>query len=85
MDTKTLTLKFFAGIREAMGEAVRRETFGADVGTAGDVVRHLEERFPAFREAAPRLLLAVNLRYANPVTPVADGDEIAFFPPVGGG
>ncbi len=85
METKILTLKFFAGIREALGMAVLRERFGDDVRTAGDVVRFLESRFPAFREAAPRLLMAVNLRYAHPATPVADGDEIAFFPPVGGG
>jgi len=85
MATKTLTLKFFAGIREALGTAVLRERFGDDIRTAGDVVRFLESRFPAFREAAPRLLMAVNLRYAHPATPVADGDEIAFFPPVGGG
>ncbi len=85
METKILTLKFFAGIREALGMAVLREHFGDDVRTAGDVVRFLESRFPAFHEAAPRLLMAVNLRYAHPATPGADGDEIAFFPPVGGG
>ena len=31
------------------------------------------------------LLSAVNLEYVNPDHAVADGDEVAFFPPVTGG
>ncbi len=32
-----------------------------------------------------RILAAVNMEYARPQTPVRDGDEVAFFPPVTGG
>jgi molybdopterin converting factor small subunit len=32
-----------------------------------------------------RLLYAVNMEYAKLDTPVAEGDEVAFFPPVTGG
>ena len=31
------------------------------------------------------LLCAVNFEYVAPETPVADGDEVTFFPPVTGG
>ncbi|MGH8499721.1 MAG: MoaD/ThiS family protein, partial [Methylococcales bacterium] len=31
------------------------------------------------------MLYAVNMRYAKAATPVNDGDEVAFFPPVTGG
>ncbi len=31
------------------------------------------------------VLAAVNKEYAKPQTPVTDGDEVAFFPPVTGG
>ena len=30
-------------------------------------------------------LVAVNLAYAAPATPLRDGDEVALMPPVGGG
>ncbi|MDZ7748124.1 MAG: MoaD/ThiS family protein [Halofilum sp. (in: g-proteobacteria)] len=37
-------------------------------------------------ESLPRhVLAAVNLDYAQGETPVSDGDEVAFFPPVTGG
>ncbi len=31
------------------------------------------------------ILMAVNMEYARPDTPVKAGDEVAFFPPVTGG
>lgn len=31
------------------------------------------------------ILAAVNMEYARPETPVNEGDEVAFFPPVTGG
>jgi molybdopterin synthase sulfur carrier subunit len=33
----------------------------------------------------PNVLSAVNFEYAKPETPVKDGDEVGFFPPVTGG
>ncbi|CAG1023044.1 hypothetical protein MTYM_02166 [Methylococcales bacterium] len=31
------------------------------------------------------ILCAVNMEYADPLTAVKEGDEVAFFPPVTGG
>ncbi|HFC54470.1 MAG TPA: molybdopterin synthase sulfur carrier subunit, partial [Gammaproteobacteria bacterium] len=50
-------------------------------GTAADVW-HLA----AGDEPAPgNLLVAINMEYATMQSPVKDGDEVAFFPPVTGG
>lgn len=32
-----------------------------------------------------RVMMAVNQELADPATPIGDGDEVAFFPPVTGG
>lgn len=46
-----------------------------------DVVR----RFPTLAPGRPYLRFARNGEYADPGTPLADGDEVAFIPPVSGG
>ena len=33
----------------------------------------------------PSIVIALNQQFANPASPVSDGDEIAFLPPVSGG
>lgn len=38
-----------------------------------------------FGETNHRLLCAINQQLAKPQDPLADGDEVAFFPPVTGG
>ena len=43
------------------------------------------ERVGGSEPLAGNLLCAVNLEYAEADHPVADGDEVAFFPPVTGG
>ena len=47
--------------------------------------RHYESRFPCLLSVGNALLLAVNQEIANGSTPLRDGDEIAFMPPVSGG
>ena len=48
--------------------------------------RHLIHEYPHWAAHLDgRLLSAVNQEMANGQTPVRDGDEVAFFPPVTGG
>jgi molybdopterin synthase catalytic subunit len=47
--------------------------------------RRYEARFPRLRSAAAGLLLAVNQEIAHGSTPLREGDEVAFIPPVSGG
>jgi molybdopterin synthase catalytic subunit len=42
-------------------------------------------RQPRLRDFASSIVLARNQEFADPATPVNDGDEIAFLPPVSGG
>ena len=42
-------------------------------------------RFPRFRELARSIVVARNQEFADLATKVAEGDEIAFLPPVSGG
>jgi molybdopterin converting factor subunit 1 len=82
-----LTVRYFAVLRERAG--VESEVLAWD-GPAPDVERlraHLAARAPALGELlrGGSLLVAVNREYAAPGTPLRDGDEVAFFPPVTGG
>jgi molybdopterin synthase sulfur carrier subunit len=75
-----VTVKVFAHLRERLGfEETALET-PAEASVA-DVWRAVssEESLPG------HVLAAVNLDYASGDTPVRDGDEVAFFPPVTGG
>lgn len=77
----TISVLYFARLREDLGR--ERDTIAADLGdivTVADVWRHLHGAAPP-----PRLLAAVNQNHARMDSPVADGDEVAFFPPVTGG
>jgi molybdopterin converting factor subunit 1 len=79
-----VTVKLFARLRDIAGaaELVRDVEPGA---TAGSVWRALAGEFPDFSAYERAVSAAVNLDYARMTTPVDDGDEIAFLPPVSGG
>jgi MoaE-MoaD fusion protein len=47
--------------------------------------RRYETRFPRLGNVADSLLVAVNQEIARRATPLHDGDEVAFLPPVSGG
>jgi molybdopterin synthase catalytic subunit len=47
--------------------------------------RRYEARFPPLQSVGSSLLLAVNQEIGKGSTPLRDGDEVAFLPPVSGG
>ncbi len=75
-----IEVRFFASLREEMGRA-GGQVDAATVTTIAEVWRAVA----VDREMPENLLMARNMDYSAPDTPVADGDEIAFFPPVTGG
>ena len=83
-----VTILYFAWLRERMGRTEERLELPPGVATVGALAAWLRDRDApgeaAFREPAA-LRCAVNQEFAQPDAAVADGDEVAFFPPVTGG
>lgn len=73
-------IKYFASLRDRLGRAGDRLEVVDGLTVAG-VWTTLWPDTPL----PPNTLTAVNLDYADLAEPVADGDEVAFFPPVTGG
>jgi molybdopterin converting factor subunit 1 len=79
-----VTIRLFARLREMAGTAnLAREL--PDRATAADVWTALVREFPAMAEYSRNVACAVNEEYARLTSPVKEGDEIAFLPPVSGG
>jgi sulfur-carrier protein len=84
----TVRVLYFAWLREHTGRALEDFVLTTSINTAGDIVAALRARGPGYAAAFanPRLVrVAVNQAFAGLETPVAPGDEVAFFPPVTGG
>jgi molybdopterin synthase sulfur carrier subunit len=83
-----IQLRFFASVREALGTGQESVTLPDHVRTVGDVRACLIERGGAWAEALANgraLRMAYNQEMTDADTAVADGGEVAFFPPVTGG
>jgi molybdopterin converting factor subunit 1 len=79
-----ITIRYFARFREVAGrssEAFSLED-GATVAQAGQI---LLARYPDLAELLPRSIYAVNRQYVPADTPLREGDELVFVPPMGGG
>lgn len=57
----------------------------AEGGRVDTVFEHYAARFPRLREVSSSIVLALNQQFSQPSAPLADGDEVAFLPPVSGG
>lgn len=76
----TIHVRYFASLRETMGRP-GEEIHSEGIGTVSELWKVLNEGKPL----PSQVLCAVNQQHAGPDTPVAEGDEVAFFPPVTGG
>lgn len=85
---RVLKILYFASLRERMGRNEEQLSLPSQVETIQDLIDWLLRRDPAGAAAfaQPSLVrAAINQEFAPPTTPINDGDEIAFFPPVTGG
>jgi molybdopterin converting factor subunit 1 len=79
-----VTVRLFARLRDIVGAGeLAREAAGA--ATVQAVWAGLVDEYPALAPYTGSVSAAVNADYARMDTPVADGDEVAFLPPVSGG
>jgi molybdopterin converting factor subunit 1 len=79
-----VTVRLFARLRDIVGanELTRDVPTPASVKT---VWEQLVTEFPSLGAYAPSISAAVNADYVRLDAQVADGDEVAFLPPVSGG
>ena len=79
--TMRVRLRFFAMLREKLGDAVERDA------RAGATVSAVWRAFVAEHPEVARVQVrfAVDEAYVEPGHRLADGDEVAVFPPVSGG
>ncbi len=81
-----VTIKYFAGIREAIG--IGSELRETPAATLGELRDELIAQGAAYAEALARgkaVRLALNQVMVNESVTLVDGAEVAFFPPVTGG
>jgi molybdopterin converting factor subunit 1 len=79
-----IRLLYFAVLRDISGTA--EEELELASGTrAVDVWSSLRSRFPKLAAYATVPMTAINEEYASPDTPLHEGDELAFIPPISGG
>lgn len=78
---------YFAALRESLDCAGETLDLPDGVRTVGALREHLYARGGAWSALAQtkNLRVAVNQSMAQPEGALADGDEVAFFPPVTGG
>ncbi|MBK8115791.1 MAG: molybdopterin converting factor subunit 1 [Candidatus Accumulibacter sp.] len=82
-----LKILYFASLREALGCGGEEVALPAGVADIAGLMAFLAARDEKSQVLRTRrnLRYAVNQEMARLDTPVADGDEVAFFPPVTGG
>ena len=86
--TVTVTILYFARLREALGQSSERLELPVSISNVGALRDHLRTRGGAWEAelgAAKPVRVAVNQDMAKPGLLLADRDEVAFFPPVTGG
>ena len=84
----SVTILYFAWVREKIGKGEERVELPAGVKTVADAVAWLKTRGPEYADAFARadvIRAALDRTHVKPDAAIADAREIAFFPPVTGG
>jgi molybdopterin synthase sulfur carrier subunit len=84
----SVTLRYFAWVRERIGKTDEVVELPAELRTVGDVVAWLSRRGEEYAHAFenPKVVrAAIDRTHVRPDAAVAGAREIAFFPPMTGG
>lgn len=85
---RTITIRYFASVREGIGVADEKAHPPVSVDTVGRLIDWLRGQGPHYAAAlAPELRIraAVDQMHAKPETPISGAREIALFPMMTGG
>jgi molybdopterin converting factor subunit 1 len=77
-------VRYFAALRERVEKDTEELTLSTGA-TVSQACSALIERYPQLAPTLERCAAAVNRAYASAETALADGDELVFIPPLGGG
>lgn len=83
-----IRIRYFARLRERLATGEEQLDWSTDTATVDALRRQLCARGGVWAEALggeETVLAAVEQELARPETPILDGQEVAFFPPVTGG
>ncbi len=83
-----IKILYFASLREQLHTDSEELEALPELTDVSGLTGHLRERGGAWAEVFGEhetVLMAVNQEMAGAETPIKDGDEVAFFPPVTGG
>lgn len=81
----TITVLYFAAVRDLVGRDEERLELPAGVDTIEALAAHLSVVHPPLEGRLGYVRFARNEELANAPDPVVDGDTIALIPPVAGG
>ena len=94
----TVRVRLFAALREAMGWSEQQVAAATSPATPLDLWRQLDlagawqvatsapaGATPAVEALPEGVRVAINQQFAGADTPLTDGDELAFLPPISGG
>ena len=81
-----MNILFFGSLHEQLGMA-ELALPNSNASTVGELRQELQQSHPDWQIPLSdnNVLFAVNKTMADETSPIASGDEIAFFPPVTGG
>lgn len=88
LDARTVTLRYFASVREGLGTGTENIALPPDLATVGDLLAWLRARDEVHAAALSeslRIRVAVDHVHADPETPIRGASEIALFPMMTGG
>lgn len=86
--TRTLSLRYFAWVREKVGRGEEVRQVPGTLSTVAELITWLKTQGPEYAEAFARaevIRAAIDRTHVKPSAAIAAAREVAFFPPVTGG
>ncbi|MEA5465253.1 MoaD/ThiS family protein [Leptothoe sp. PORK10 BA2] len=80
----SITLKLFAAYQDALGRPDLEMTLPEEI-TVRELCDRICTQYPDLKQWQELTRFGINLQFVEADTPIHDGDEVVFIPPVSGG